>query len=222
MAEIAPLCHGYLLHSRPYREKSRLTEWWTLEHGRMSAVMRQQPPPLFQPCLLAWRGKKALKTLQHQECVGLPYILEGHAAFAGFYLNELLVRLLAHEEAHTELFVLYSQTLQALKDNPTDIEPALRHFERCLLASLGYALDFRWDTQQQLIKPDCYYLYDPQNGFMLMDKNEQNVWQGSTLLAIAAENWQLNSTKQAAKKIIRAALAVHLGHKPLKSRELFI
>ena len=222
MTEIAPLCHGYLLHSRPYREKSRLTEWWTLEHGRISAVMRQNPPPLFQPCLMAWRGKKPLKTLQNHESVGLPYILEGNATFAGFYLNELLVRLLAYEEAHTELFVLYSQTLASLKDNPQDLEPTLRHFERCLLASLGYALDFRIDAQQQVIQPNNFYLYEPQNGFVLIDKIEHNVWQGKTLLAIAAEDWQLNTTKQAAKKIIRAALAVHLGNKPLKSRELFI
>lgn len=222
MAEIAPLCHGYLLHSRPYREKSRLTEWWTLEHGRISAVMRQSPPPIFQPCLVAWRGKKPLKTLQQHECVGLPYILQGHAAFAGFYLNELLVRLLAHEEAHTELFVLYSQTLQSLKDKPNDIEPVLRHFERCLLASLGYALDFRYDAQQRAIQPDDYYAYQPQQGFIKTDNLEQMTWQGSMLLAIAAEDWQLNATKQAAKKIIRAALAVHLGNKPLKSRELFI
>lgn len=222
MAEIAPLCHGYLLHSRPYREKSRLTEWWTLEHGRISAVMRQSPPPIFQPCLVAWRGKKQLKTLQQHECVGLPYILQGHAAFAGFYLNELLVRLLAHEEAHTELFVLYSQTLQSLKDKPNDIEPVLRHFERCLLASLGYALDFRYDAQQRAIQPDDYYAYQPQQGFIKTDNLEQMTWQGSMLLAIAAEDWQLNATKQAAKKIIRAALAVHLGNKPLKSRELFI
>lgn len=222
MAEIAPLCHGYLLHSRPYREKSRLTEWWTLEHGRISAVMRQSPPPIFQPCLVAWRGKKPLKTLQQHECVGLPYILQGHAAFAGFYLNELLVRLLAHEEAHTELFVLYSQTLEALKDKPHDIEPVLRHFERCLLASLGYALDFCRDEQQRAIQPDDYYVYQPQQGFIKTDSLEKTAWQGSILLAIAAEDWLLNATKQAAKKIIRAALAVHLGNKPLKSRELFI
>lgn len=222
MAEIAPLCHGYLLHSRPYREKSRLTEWWTLEHGRISAVMRQNPPPLFQPCLMAWRGKKPLKTLQNHESVGLPYLLEGNATFAGFYLNELLVRLLAHEESHTELFVLYSQTLQSLKDKPNDIEPVLRHFERCLLASLGYALDFRYDAQQRTIQPDDYYAYQPQQGFIKTDDLEKMTWQGSILLAIAAQDWQLNTTKQAAKKIIRAALAVHLGNKPLKSRELFI
>ncbi|HRH92773.1 MAG TPA: DNA repair protein RecO [Agitococcus sp.] len=222
MAEIAPSCHGYLLHSRPYREKSRLTEWWTLEHGRISAVMRQNPPPLFQPCLMAWRGKKPLKTLQNHESVGLPYILEGNAMFAGFYLNELLVRLLAYEEAHTELFVLYSQTLESLKDKPNDIEPALRHFERCLLTSLGYALDFRYDAQQRAIQPDDYYAYQPQQGFIKTDNLEQMTWRGSILLAIAAEDWRLNTTKQAAKKIIRAALAVHLGNKPLKSRELFI
>ena len=219
MAEIAPLCHGYLLHSRPYREKSRLTEWWTLEHGRISAVMRQNPPPLFQPCLMAWRGKKPLKTLQNHESVGLPYLLEGNATFAGFYLNELLVRLLADEESHSELFVLYTQILAQL-NTTTQLEPLLRRFELCLLTALGYAINFTQDILVKPLLPLAYYQYQLERGFIEVDDVSDGGWQGQYLLAIAAQDWTQAQTRQAAKYILRTALAAHLGNKPLKSREL--
>nr|MBP9216137.1 recombination protein O N-terminal domain-containing protein [Agitococcus sp.] len=50
---LAPLCHAFVLHSRPYREKSRLVDIFTFEHGLIRGVMRQQIPPLFQPCVMA-------------------------------------------------------------------------------------------------------------------------------------------------------------------------
>lgn len=218
MAAIAPLCHAYVLHSRPYREKSRLVEFWTLEHGRISGLMRQTVPPLFQPCLVAWRGKNPLKNIVQCESVGLPHQLQANATFAGFYLNELLVRLLIHEEQQPELFALYSQTLVQLSAQIEQLEPVLRHFERCLLAALGYALDFRYDHVQQKIVAEQYYQYQPEIGFY--QSSEPPAWEGWVLLAIAAEDWQDLKVRRAAKQIIRLALAVHLGNKPLKSREL--
>ncbi len=217
MVVIPPLCHGYVLHSRPYREKSRLVEFWTLEHGRISGLMRQTVPPLFQPCLVAWRGKNPLKNISQCESVGLPHQLQGNATFAGFYLNELLVRLLIHEEQQAELFALYSQTLVQLAQ-AEQLEPVLRHFERCLLAALGYALDFRHDHLQQKIIAEQYYQYQPEIGFY--QASEHPTWEGRILLAIAAEDWQDLYVRRAAKQIMRLALGAHLGNKPLKSREL--
>lgn len=214
------LCHSYVLHSRPYRERSRLVELWTLEHGRISAVMRQQMPPLFQPCLVAWRGKNALKTVAQCEMAGRPLVLEGNALFAGFYLNELLVRLLACEESHTELFVLYSDTLGRLNQGE-GLEPALRQFEKCLLTALGYAVNFRHDHQAQLIQPQHYYQYHPEEGFVPCARSA-NGWAGQALLHIAQADFSETATRQAAKHILRQALARHLGNKPLKSRELWL
>lgn len=220
MAALPELCHAYVLHSRPYRERSRLVELWTLEHGRISAVMRQQVPPLFQPCLVAWRGKHALKTIAQCEIAGQPLVLEGNALFAGFYLNELLVRLLACEEGHTELFVLYSDTIARLSRSE-GLEPSLRQFEKCLLTALGYAVNFRQDHQTKSVHAQHYYQYHPEEGFVPCGRGP-GAWSGQALLSIAQADFTMIETRRAAKQILRQALARHLGNKPLKSRELWL
>lgn len=220
MIPTAELCHAYVLHSRPYREKSRLVELWTLEHGRISGVMRQQVPPLFQPCLVAWRGKNPLKTISHCESVGLPLMLVGDATFAGFYLNELLVRLLALEEPQIELFALYSESLAQLNQREL-LEPLLRRFERRLLAALGYAFNFHHDVAGQPILAEQRYAYHPEQGFVLAYAQAPECWRGQALLAIAQEDFSQQATRQTAKLILRRALAQQLGSKPLKSRELW-
>lgn len=220
MTQLAELCHAFVLHSRPYREKSRLVDVWTLEHGRINAVMRQHVPPLFQPCLVAWRGKNPLKTISHCESVGMPLVLEGDALFAGFYLNELLVRLLVTEEPQLELFALYTASLPCCNQREL-LEPTLRQFERGLLATLGYAVNFYQDAVGQAILPERYYHYDPEQGFMVTPSQLAETWQGSILLAIAKEDFNQQATRQAAKLILRRALAQQLGSKPLKSRELW-
>lgn len=220
MSVVVELCHAFVLHSRPYREKSRLVELWTLEHGRISAVMRQQVPPLFQPCLLAWRGKNPLKTISHCESVGMPLVLEGDALFAGFYLNELLVRLLAFEEVQIELFAQYSESLAQLNDR-TRLELLLRRFERSLLAALGYAISFSNDAIGQAILAEQHYWYYPDQGFICAPTYEPDTWSGRVLLAVASESYSQSAVRQAAKLILRTALAQHLGAKPLKSRELW-
>ncbi|PTQ89725.1 DNA repair protein RecO [Agitococcus lubricus] len=221
MVQTPILCHAYLLHSRPYRERSRLVDFWTLEHGRVSAVMRQTPPPLFQPCLIAWRGKQSLKSLVQCELAGLPLVLEGHALFAGFYLNELLVRLMADEESHTELFVLYSQALAQLND-PASLELTLRRFESGLLSALGYRICFHCDAEEQILIDRAFYRFVPEQGFVRVTAHDANAWQGQLLLNIATEDYTQAATRQAAKLIFRSALAHLLGNKPLKSRELWL
>ncbi|MFO1390982.1 MAG: DNA repair protein RecO [Agitococcus sp.] len=215
----SPLNHAFVLHSRPYREKSRLVDIFSLEYGLIRGVMRQRLPPLFQPCLVAWRGKNPLKTINHCEVTGQPLVLEGNALFAGFYLNELLVRLLVEEEVHSELFVLYTHTIAQL--NQTNLlEPLLRQFEMHLLKELGYAIDFSLDYLKQPIVAFHYYQYQVEYGLVKVESAQMG-WQGQTLLAIAAQNWTQAQTKKAAKLILRAALSIHLGNKPLKSRELW-
>ena len=215
------LNHAFILHSRPYREKSRLVDLFSLEHGLVRGVMRQRISPLFQPCLAAWRGHKPLKTLSHCESVGPPVVLEGNALFAGFYLNELLVRLLAEEEAYPDLFVLYAQIILQLQQF-APLEPLLREFEIHLLKELGYALDFSHDTLNHPLNAQAYYQYQAENGLVCVEPHQTPNWQGKHLLAIAQRDWGEAQTRQAAKLILRSALAALLGAKPLKSRELWL
>jgi DNA repair protein RecO (recombination protein O) len=51
----------------------------------------------FQPLSLSWSGKSEVRTLTDAEWVGGLLPLEKSALLCGFYLNELLVKLLARE-----------------------------------------------------------------------------------------------------------------------------
>ena len=59
----------------------------------------------------------------------------------GFYLNELLLKLLPREDAHEELFEAYATALAQLP-SAQDHAAVLRRFERVLLRELGYGLVF--------------------------------------------------------------------------------
>lgn len=210
------LCHAYVLHTRAYKERSRLVELWTLEHGRISATGRP-PVPLFQPCLVGWRGRSTLKTLVQCEQAGLPLFLNGESLFAGFYLNELLVRLLPPEESHPELFAAYGGVLEAL-GRAEMLEPLLREFEKILLASMGYAISFDRDESGDSLEDDNRYRYLPGHGLSACADG----WPVDILLDIAAADYRRPETRRAARTIMRLALGEHLGDKPLKSRELWM
>ena len=217
--------HGYVLHQRPYRENSRLVHLLTLEYGRVDGVLRQSPPPLYQPILLYASGKSALKTFSKLEWVGSPKHVQGAALFAGFYANELLVRLAPLEEASPHLFAAYVKLLEDLQHLPTDdtsryqLMQALRHFERVLLAELGYAIRFDVDVLGMPIQPAQYYRYNLGEGFSLSASGEP----GSQLLLLSQSADVLSPDSVAIlTRVYRRVISALLGDRPLKSRELWI
>ncbi len=217
--------HGYVLHQRPYRENSRLVHLLTLEYGRVDGVLRQSPPPLYQPILLYASGKSALKSFSKLEWVGAPKHLQGTALFAGFYANELLVRLAPLEEPSPQLFAAYGKLLEDLQQLPADdpgryqLMCALRQFERVLLAELGYAIRFDVDALGLTIQPAQYYRYDLGEGFNRSTSGEL----GSRLLALSPSAEVLSADAVAIlTRIYRRVISALLGDRPLKSRELWI
>ena len=106
-------------------------------------------------------------------------------------------------------------------------EPVLRRFERHLLQELGYELTLQWDVEGNSINPDMHYLYVPDQGFSptssagLNQPLRQHSFSGQHLLAIEQHDYDEPEVAKAAKRLIRLALAPHLGDKPLHSRELF-
>src|SRR5947208_14864343 len=112
---------AFILHGYPYRETSLLLETFTRTFGRVSMVARGARPPRspmrgvllsFQPLALSWFGKGELRTLSRAEWQGGQPLLKGEALLCGFYLNELLIRLLPREDAHDASFVQYREALQ--------------------------------------------------------------------------------------------------------------
>lgn len=221
--ELTPV---YVLHTYPFRNTSLIAELFSEAHGRLSVVARsargqksryQGQLQLFTPILASWMGNHELKMLTQIELQGMQHILNQKALFSGFYLNELLLRVLHKEDPHPGLFFYYQQSLQQLQQGP--IEPVLRLFEKKLLDELGFGLPLQFEAETHLpLDESVFYDFIPSQGFY---RAEQGAFSGVDLLSIASENFKAETTLQAAKRLMRLALRPVLGEKPLNSRELF-
>lgn len=223
---------GYLLHQRPYRESSALLEVFTETHGRVGLVARGvrstkskrrgelQP---FRALRLSWQARGELGTLTEVEADGVTSPLHGRALYSGFYLNELLVRLLARHDPHPQLFAAYRTALSAFMQGDA-VEPVLRLFEMRLLQEAGYALQLEFEVETgEPVEADGLYDYHLEAGPVSVDNETAGgfVFRGASLLAMAREELSQPEVLQDAKRLMRSALKLYLGDKPLKSRELF-
>lgn len=224
---------AYILHARPYRDTSLLIDLLTPDFGRVTAVargVRKNKTPKrqllnpFSRLLVSWQGKTDMKLLTSFESDNRFLSLAANHLYSGFYLNELLVRLLPEMDSHNGIYHAYEQSLDALQAQ-ADIEPLLREFELRLLAELGYGLDFTQDARNDcVIVPQGFYECHIQEGFYSAapDIPEHYLLKGESLLAISRGDYSSPITRLAAKQLTRRLLKPLLGHRPLKSRELFI
>ena len=216
---------AYVLHSRAYKETSALVDFFTPQ-GRMRAVLRRargkggslvRP---FVPLEVELRGRGELKNVGRMDSAGIAAWLHGDTLFSGLYLNELLMRLLPAEASFPALFEHYTLTLQALAEG-RPLEPLLRSFEWRLLDELGYAFSLSQDVNDQPIAADGLYRLRVDAGLERVELVQPGLFRGTELLALAEADWDAPGALLAAKRLMRQALAVHLGAKPLVSRELF-
>jgi DNA repair protein RecO len=221
---------AFVLHSRPYRDTSLLVELLTEQHGRLTVVARGVRSrrsqshgllALFSPLLVSFSGKTDLQTLQQVEANGLSYNLSGDVMLCGFYLNELLVRLLQRHDPHPNIYHAYQQTLAALVDTKQP-EIALRLFEKCLLKDLGYGLQLDRTINDEPVLPHEEYVFEFGVGLKKTLSSNPGNFLGQNLLAL--QNGALNTREELkdAKRLLRSVLAILLGDKALKSRELFV
>lgn len=224
---------AYILHTRPYRDTSLLIDFLTPDFGRVTAVargVRKNKTPKrqllnpFSRLLICWQGKTDMKLLTSFESDNHFLSLTANHLYSGFYLNELLVRLLPEMDRHNGLYFAYEQSLDALQ-NKDEIEPLLREFEFRLLTELGYGLDFSADARNDCaIEAQGFYECHVQEGFFSAgpDIPEQFLLKGEWLLAIAAGDYSDSATRLAAKYLSRRMLKPLLGNRPLNSRQLFM
>ncbi len=224
----------YVLHSYPFKETSLVVELFTRDFGRVAAVAKGARRPRsamrgmlqsFQPLLGAWSGKLELKTLHSLEWYAGLLMLQGEALMCGFYMNELLLRLLAREDAHEALFDDYGLTLKSLAAAPSDSANILRRFELRLLQQLGYAVPLTHNIKDEAVLADAQYFYVPEMGPVSLqhDYQENGVQlSGKTLLDMDKDDYTDVQTQQQSKQLMRLLIAHYLGDKPLHTRQLLM
>lgn len=222
---------GFVLHRKAYSETSLLVDLFTEETGRLTVLAKGarakrsalkgvlQP---FTPLLLRWTGRGELKTLTRAEPAAITLPLQHTALYSGFYINELVSRVLEPETAYPQLFQDYLHCLTRLATTPAQVEPSLRHFEFQLLQTLGYGVDFcHCAGSGEPVDINMTYRYREEKGFIASLIQDNLTFYGRELLAFEARQFHEPATLQAAKRFTRMALKPYLGNKPLKSRELF-
>ena len=225
---------GYVLHTYPYKETSLIVEAFTRRHGRVALLARGARRPrsamcgvllAFHPLRLGWSGAADLATLITAEWGGglqpASRPLAGRGLMCGFYLNELILRLLPREDAHEALFDAYGDALARLSAG--DAFPAvLRSFEKRLLAELGYAPVFDRDALSGApIEPASSYVYEPDRGPVRASHGELLI-SGRTLLDLAADDYTRSETRDEARYLMRALIGQRLHGQVLHTRSVLM
>ncbi|HYD78429.1 MAG TPA: DNA repair protein RecO [Paucimonas sp.] len=223
---------AFVLHSYPYRETSLIVEVFSRDYGRVPVIAKGAKRPhsklrgvlqTFQPLSVSWSGRGEMRTLIDAEWVGGLLPVEKSALLCGFYLNELLVKLLARDDPHPSLFDHYVATLNQLAhDEPAPI--VLRKFELALLKETGVAGDFtRCTTSGAAVEPAGAYVVDPERG--PRPAHTADAWpkvSGKTLLDMEREDYADPVTQTQSKFLMRFLLAHHLGGASLNTRQILI
>lgn len=223
---------AYLLHTYPYRETSLVAELYARDVGRVAVIARGARRPrsalrgvlmAFQPLLVGWSGKAELKTLHKAEWQGGYAPLRGLSLICGFYLNELLLKLLPREDPHEQLFEAYAGALAQLP-SAQDHAAVLRRFERVLLRELGYGLVLEREVAGGTpIAAEARYCYVPERGPVPAreaDAQSGVELAGQTLIDMAADRYADPQTVQQSKALMRALISHCLGNQTLHTRQL--
>ncbi len=209
-----------------------ILEVFTAEHGRVAMVARgvrgkkNALQPLlqpFRPLLISWRGRGSLYSMQQVEADGRLPALRGANLMSGFYINELLMRLLHYEESYPALYATYELLLQQLAAADVDLEWLLRQFELRLLSDMGYALNLEYegDSGASLQAEQRYHYIFERGAISWHGGDVLGVpIHGATLLGLAQGELSDLRSRREAKRLMRTQLKYLLGEKPLHSREL--
>jgi DNA repair protein RecO (recombination protein O) len=224
---------GLILHTYAFKETSVVAEVFTRNHGRVALIARGARRPTsalrglmqpFTPLLLSWFGKSDLKTLHAAEWHGGIAPPQGRALMCGFYLNELLLRLLARGDAHEALYAHYVGTLDQLAGDAAtiDYERILRRFEKRLLGEIGYGATFDIEADSGApVHAASRYVFQPERGALHAKSGQPGCpVSGQTLLDLAADSFERPTTLSESKSLMRSLINHTLGTQPLYTRQL--
>jgi DNA repair protein RecO (recombination protein O) len=221
---------AFLLHAHPYSETSLIIDVFSRDHGRLPILARGARRPRsalrgvligFQLLELGWFGGGEVKTMAKAEWFGGSPLLQGRCLLLGYYLNELLLKLLPREDAHPALFDSYADAVSALATGAADA-PELRRFEKALLKEIGYGLTFDHDAEGAPVKAEQRYSYFVERGLIAVDAGDGFTLAGKTLLDMDADDYSDPRTLAESKLLMRQLVAQQLGGQPLQSRRVFM
>lgn len=234
---------AFVLHRYDWSESSLILETLTRHYGRIALVAKgaKKPSSNFRPVLLplqplhvAFGGDAEIRTLKSAEWLGGQVMPTGEALLSGYYVNELLLRLLARDDPHPALFDTYAATVRVLAhDDPHTLQPALRAFELLLLREIGLlpTLDLQTATLAQL-QPGERYSLKPEGGLVeSRDPDGRGSLSGAQWLALQAaldDPAPFAATLREAagagelKTQLRALLHYHCGVATLRTRQLMM
>jgi DNA repair protein RecO (recombination protein O) len=227
---------AYILHTRSYRETSQIIEVFTPGFGRAGLVAKGARRPKsafrgilnpFQPLRVSWSGRGELATMTQAEAVSLADVMPGSSVMAGFYVNELLLKLLHRHDPHPDLFAHYSALIGRLaagaSQDDASVEKALRKFELELLQEIGYALNLERDAlHQEPLQAGQLYEFRIDQGAVPVDTGGKDgmYFTGAELLLIGRLQLDDKDALRKAKKLLRHVLDYHIGDKGLQTRRI--
>jgi DNA repair protein RecO (recombination protein O) len=234
---------AYVLHRYDWSESSLILEVFTRRFGRIALVARgaKRPSSSFRPILLplqplhiAFGGEGEIRNLKSAEWQGGQVMPTGDALLSGYYLNELLLLLLARDDPHPSLFAAYAETVPLLASPGLDmLQLALRAFELRLLQSIGLLPDL--DTESATLAPldaRTHYVLVPEAGLRQAHDDDRHSLPGEIWLALhqaLRESVPFHETLHACipamaelKSQLRGLLHYHCGVKTLKTRQMML
>ncbi len=235
---------AYVLHHYDWSESSLILDLFTREQGRMAVAAKgaKRPYSQLRGVLLPFQRLNVLlgrasegaevQLLRSAEWGGGAAMLTGAALFSGFYLNELLMKLLARHDPHPALFEAYAQTLPALASaDDGAVQSALRAFELTLLQAIGVLPDLSLVTAtQQPVDAARRYTVAAEAGVAPLEPERDGAAvSGAVLLGLQAalEHGSMAALQQgcavalpALKAVLRGLLHYHLGSSELRTRRV--
>ncbi|MDH5708451.1 MAG: DNA repair protein RecO [Hylemonella sp.] len=234
---------AYVLHRYDWSETSLILEVFTRHHGRVALVAKgaKRPSSSFRPILLplqplhlGFGGDAEIRTLKSAEWQGGQVMPTGEVLLSGYYLNELLMRLLARDDPHPALFDVYHSVVRVMSGKHEDVlQAALRSFELLLLREVGLLPQL--DRQTLTLAPlraDGRYSLVPEGGLRESAEGERAAMTGAQwqdLQQSLAQDAPFTATLTACavvlnelKPQLRLLLHYHCGVGTLRSRQLMM
>lgn len=232
-----------MLHRYDWSESSLILEVFTRHHGRIALVAKgaKRPSSSFRPILLplqplhlAFGGDAEIRTLRAAEWQGGHVMPTGDALMAGYYLNELLLTLLARDDPHPGLFDVYADVVQVIaSEHGEALQSALRAFELLLLREIGLLPVLDAQTMTLLpLEPTMRYSLVPEGGLRQTNAIDRTSLTGTQWVALQnslAQRVPFTATLRACSGVVaelrpqlRTLLNYHCGVSTLRTRQMMI